>query len=123
MKPHGLVLYAASLDKGVEFYKTLLGVSPKILEPERGFAQFDLNGFELIIHEIPRTAPDKPDEQISSRPPPVFELEADPDQFHQRLSASRFETPRPPTDRNYGLRQLNVQDPDGNKLAIVKPIS
>jgi catechol 2,3-dioxygenase-like lactoylglutathione lyase family enzyme len=119
MRPHGIVIYVNSLSDGVEFYQALFGHPPKTLEQKRGFAEFDLKGFNFIVHEIPISTLEKP---VPSRPAPILELEADPDEFHRRLAASKYDTPAAPSDRNYGLRQLNVRDPDGNRISIVKPL-
>src|SRR5690348_14650828 len=60
MRPHGIVIYVDDLNAGVEFYKTLLGRSPRTLEQKRGFAEFDLDGFNFIVHETPVSTPEKP---------------------------------------------------------------
>ncbi|HEV3164271.1 MAG TPA: VOC family protein [Isosphaeraceae bacterium] len=99
----GLTLHVADVDRSLEFYKRIPGVSVLFERPGRfALLQVGKGRLGLLNYDAGR-----------------FHVEfetSDLNAAYEELRASGLEPLSPPTDRPWGERDFLVTDPDGNVL-------
>ena len=106
----GVSLHVADVERSVQFYSRLPGAELLIHNPGE-FARFRMGGGYLHVVHIPEVGRS-------------FHVEMgtdDLDQLYSELQSLGIETVGPPTERPWGMTDLNVIDPDGNILEFSGP--
>ena len=97
-------IHVRSLDRAVDFYR---GLGFEILDRKGGFAVVTWEGHRLFLDERPHHEP-PPAAQANVRV-----MVPDVDAWWRRATGMGARVLAPITDRNYGLRDFTIADPDG----------
>jgi catechol 2,3-dioxygenase-like lactoylglutathione lyase family enzyme len=97
-------------DASVDWYRNILGLRVLVRVTDDGYALLDAGETRLAL--LKRTAPGEPTRRISL----AFEV-PDIRAIINRLTKQGLSYSPPKTDAE-GLREVNVTDPDGNRLRL-----
>jgi predicted enzyme related to lactoylglutathione lyase len=100
------------LERGVAFYRDVLGFELQFSAPEFHYARFDVDGFRFAIAASETDG-------FTGRPPGnrhtgIGLAVADVDAAYQELKAKGVEFPMPPSKQPWGGYMAMLSDPDGN---------
>jgi catechol 2,3-dioxygenase-like lactoylglutathione lyase family enzyme len=116
------ILKSSSITRSLAFYVDVLGARLAFSSGDADPAWTDL---ELEGHEL--TVSSFGDGAFGSA---AYLRVPDVDAFHRRIAARGWQAPadrgpadREPTDQSWGMRELFVRDPDGNKLIFGSPLA
>lgn len=106
---HHAILAVGDVRSAVDFYTTKLGFSLAFAEgdPPR-FAGVNLGQVQIFLQQ--GTA--------SPQGCSVYFVVGDADELHQFHRSQDVEIAEPPNDRQYGLRDYTIRDPDGYRLTF-----
>jgi catechol 2,3-dioxygenase-like lactoylglutathione lyase family enzyme len=97
-------VYVRSLDRALDFYR---GLGFELLSRKDGFATVTWEGHELFLDERPGHEP-PPTPQANVRV-----MVPDADAWWRRARDTGARVLAPIADRDYGLRDFTIADPDG----------
>jgi catechol 2,3-dioxygenase-like lactoylglutathione lyase family enzyme len=116
VKLYALLLYVDSLERSLAFYRDALGM--KVVRAESGhFAELALGDSLLCLHQTASLG------GTTSPKTVVLQLDvADVDAMARSIAGKNVPVKAAPSDRSYGVRQLDLTDPDGYRVALVQPL-
>lgn len=107
-------VFVRNLDRALDFYRSL---GFEVVGRKEGFATVAWEGHELFLDEQPRLEPP------SSPQANVRVMVADVDAFWRRATATGARVLAPIADRDYGLRDFTIADPDGFGIRFATPLA
>lgn len=109
-----IVLFVASLDRSLRFYRDTLGLTAEIIESHDGAIATAMAGAVTLVL-IPRTA------RAGDSPVLVFEIPGGIDDCAEALARHGVEIVVPVSEAPDGGLTLDFLDPDGNVLSLHQP--
>jgi glyoxylase I family protein len=119
------LLEVFDMDTSLEFYRDVLGFEVLNISEERGWCMLSSGNVRLMLntaYDEDERPPQPLPERVRWHRDVTLYLDADPHAVYRRLMESEWPV-REPYVAPYGVLQVNVDDPDGYKLAFVQPVS
>ena len=108
-------VYVRDIERSIEFYRAL---GFEVARRTGGFAVLNWDGHSLFLDE----KPDLPDLQGGERAN-LRIVVADVDALWRHVTMVGARVSAPIADRDYGLRDFTVRDPDGFGLRFASPLA
>jgi lactoylglutathione lyase len=114
-KLESITLWVSEMKRSLEFYRKL-GILPRYVSPDLGFAALRTKGATLQLH-----GGGKPHPRLLEAMHIDFAV-SDVDQAYKRLTARGLTFKGVPKNRPWGERSAYLADPDGYVLEISGPL-
>lgn len=114
----GLIVFCSDVRASAAFYEQILGLDREWGDEHHVSLHLPTKGNDagasLFLH--PQTEPVRPPHPLGT-----FSV-ADVDALNARLLAAGFRTLGEPYDEAWGVRQVDILDPDGYQLTLAAPL-
>ncbi len=112
------VLLVADVVRAHAYYAEKLGFrSPRMFGEPPVFCIAERDGFELMLSQVDAGDSFRPNGSYGHRIDAYFWVR-DADALHAEFTASGADVVGEPEDREYGMREIMVRDPDGHVLCF-----